>query len=216
MADGRNTPKQFDTGAILLANQRSSVDPTGVALPALPTPNIEETDPNMTTTQDTHKTSRSSVNDEKLIEATPTDPLTDTDGTVFEATAYRRSLNEADRVRFDDEAQAIAAIQSWWMAKAGDDSAACLAKLREYGSADFDVMAQSMIAIGGDNWSAASDEDKARIGREMAILFYLQGKIARAFGALQKGRVPSEDTINDTIRYGMMWARVRETGRWGE
>ncbi len=95
------------------------------------------------------------------------------------------------------------------------DAAACVAKLREYGSSDFDIMAQSMIAVGGLAWEGTSDEDKARIGREMAILFYLQGKVARAFGALQKGRIPSDDTIDDMVCYAMILRRVRQFGRWG-
>lgn len=115
----------------------------------------------------------------------------------------------------DEKQQALDELADWW-AKASDlDAQMCLAKLDEYGSSDFDIMAQSMIAVGGGAWTGATDDDKARIGREMAIAFYLQGKVARAFGAFQSGRVPSADTIDDIIRYGMMWRRVRETGRWG-
>ncbi len=115
----------------------------------------------------------------------------------------------------DDERAEMSALHLWWQEEATEDAELCLAKLFEYGSSDFDIMAQSMIAVGGGAWSGATDSDKARIGREMAILFYLQGKVARAFGALQKGRVPSEDTYNDITRYSMILRRVRQTGKWG-
>lgn len=113
-----------------------------------------------------------------------------------------------------DEQEGMDALHDWWADLAQKDAESCLAKLYEYGSSDFDIMAQSMIAVGGSAWSGASDVDKARIGREMAVLFYLQGKVARAFGALQKGRVPSNDTYDDITRYSMILRRIRETGKW--
>lgn len=118
------------------------------------------------------------------------------------------------QIRHDEQA-VLDDIRLWWEQVSRLDAQKCIAKLEEYGSSDFDIMAQSMIAIGGEAWSGASDADKARIGREMAVLFYIQGKVARAFGALQKGRIPSEDTYRDITGYGMILRRIRETGNWG-
>lgn len=124
------------------------------------------------------------------------------------AAAWEKLLSE-------DELEEMDALHDWWAASSQADAESCLAKLYEYGSSDFDIMAQSMIAVGGAAWTGAADQDKARIGREMAVLFYLQGKVARAFGALQKGRIPSNDTYDDITRYSMILRRVRQTGKWG-
>jgi hypothetical protein len=113
-----------------------------------------------------------------------------------------------------DEVERMQEIAIWWEAEAGKDADACLSKLIEYGSSDFDIMAHSMLAVGGAVWEGIPDADRMRVGREMAIAFYLQGKIGRAFGAFEKGRMPSDDTLDDIVRYGMMWKRIRQTGAW--
>jgi hypothetical protein len=120
----------------------------------------------------------------------------------------RTQMNEEEQREIDE-------IFDWWSNASQDDARKCIAKLQEYGSSDFDIMAQNALALSGGIWDGASAEDRLRVGREMSIAFYLSGKIARAFGAFQKGRIPSKDTIDDIVRYGMMWRRVRETGRWG-
>lgn len=113
-----------------------------------------------------------------------------------------------------DEADRLDGLHKWWAEEARKDAEQCLAKLIEYGSSDLDIMAHSMLAVGGKIWEGVPDIERMRIGREMAIGFYLHGKVARAFGAFEHGRMPSDDTIGDIVRYGMMWKRVRETGEW--
>lgn len=115
----------------------------------------------------------------------------------------------------EDEIDQMDEILAWWKQESAEDAEQCLAKLIEYGSSDFDIMAQTMLAVGGAIWSGVPDAERMRVGREMAICFYLQGKIARAFGAFEKGRMPSDDTLDDITRYGMMLKRVRQTGVWG-
>lgn len=114
----------------------------------------------------------------------------------------------------EDELDRMDQLQEWWSAEAQRDADECLRKLIEYGSSDFDIMAHSMLAVGGKIWEGVPDAERMRVGREMAIAFYLQGKVARAFGAFEHGRMPSADTIDDIVRYGMMWKRVRQTGAW--
>lgn len=113
-----------------------------------------------------------------------------------------------------DESARLDALMDWWMHESERDASECLAKLIEYGSADFDIMAHGMLATSGGKWDGAPEEERLRIGREMAVMFYLQGKVARAFGAFQKGRLPSDDTLDDIVRYGVMMRRIRQTGAW--
>lgn len=113
-----------------------------------------------------------------------------------------------------DEIEQLEELRDWWSGEAEKDAEKCLKKLIEYGSSDLDIMAHSMLAVGGTLWEGVPDAERMRVGREMAIAFYLQGKVARAFGAFEHGRMPTTDTIDDIVRYGMMWKRIRQTGAW--
>lgn len=107
-------------------------------------------------------------------------------------------------------------IAGWWVDTAKADAERTVPKAVEYGSADFDLMGQFMVALLGDKLNGATDEEKMRVGREMAVTFYLIGKMGRAVGAYARGVLPSDDTIFDTRIYAMMWQRIRETGHWIE
>lgn len=118
------------------------------------------------------------------------------------------------RGRHEDMARELDQITAWWLKVAKDDSARTVPKAVEYGAADFDLMGQFMVALIGDKLNGATDDEKMRMGREMAIAFYLVGKLGRAVGAYARGIHPSDDTLFDTRIYAMMWQRVRETGTW--
>lgn len=65
-------------------------------------------------------------------------------------------------------------------------------KADEYGNADLEVMGAAMEGlIKGD-------------GVEAALSFYALGKISRAFGAMAKGEMPSDDTWHDLTVYSLM------------
>jgi hypothetical protein len=100
-----------------------------------------------------------------------------------------------------EEAQAID-LAKWWLDKAEEEIAATIPKMREYSSSDLQVM------------GTALDSEDTQRGMEAAIAFYVLGKIARAVGALQEGRAPSDDTWFDISVYAKMAMRVRERGRW--
>jgi hypothetical protein len=105
-------------------------------------------------------------------------------------------------------------IAEWWVDTAKADAERTVPKAVEYGSADFDLMGQFMVALLGDRLAGADTDEKMRVGREMAVLFYMIGKLGRAVGAYTQGVMPSDDTIFDTRIYAMMWQRIRETGTW--
>ena len=80
-------------------------------------------------------------------------------------------------------------------------------KANEYGHADLEIMGASMLAM------LNQDEDGINKGEEMAVEFYLLGKIARAISAHQRGERASDDTIEDIAIYGIMLYWLRDSHR---
>lgn len=144
-------------------------------------------------------------------------------GTLFECAesmckAYVEQLTqaEAEQAVDDDLVGEAMRIAEWWVQTAKKDAERTVPKAVEYGAADFDLMGQFMVALLGEKLNGADDAEKMRVGREMAVLFYLIGKMGRAVGAYARGVLPSDDTIFDSRIYAMMWQRIRETGHWIE
>jgi hypothetical protein len=125
--------------------------------------------------------------------------MDDQDAEEGEREAMARQLNE---------------ISGWWVQTAMNDAEQTLPKAIEYGAVDFDIMGQFMVALVNDKLKGASPDEKARIGREMAVTFYLLGKLGRMVGAYATGVMPSDDTLFDTTIYSMMLRRIRGTGTW--
>lgn len=107
----------------------------------------------------------------------------------------------------------VAEITKWWADLAAGDAATTAPKAVEYGAADLEIMGAAMQSLfpGIDAYSSAH---QAAIGREMAVGFYALGKVARLFGAYQRGELPGEDCWFDLSVYSIMARRIRETGRW--
>jgi hypothetical protein len=91
----------------------------------------------------------------------------------------------------------------WWAETAAADAEAAAAKAEEYGSVDLVIMGAAM-----EQMLPESEVD----GQELAIGFYLLGKIARALSAYQRGESPSDDTFHDITVYSMMARRLRANG----
>lgn len=85
-------------------------------------------------------------------------------------------------------------------------------KALEYGGSDLLIMGKSMESL--IPHGELDGEARSRAGIEMAIGFYLQGKVSRLFGAWNKGREPSEDTWHDAEIYCKMARYVRRFGAW--
>lgn len=101
-------------------------------------------------------------------------------------------------------------ILEWWRNTSETDAQRTIPKLIEYGSSDLKIMGAAMRELldNGEQLDEAT-------GIELAIGFYLLGKIARIFGAARDGKRASDDTLFDTTVYSMMLRRVREFGEWG-
>lgn len=110
----------------------------------------------------------------------------------------------------------LESMLDWWADVAKTDADITVPKAVEYGAMDLDIMGLSLAMLNPDAWAGADDAERMKAGREMAVLFYLQGKIGRAIGAFQQGRFPSDDTYLDIRVYSFMLSRIRETGRWVE
>lgn len=113
-----------------------------------------------------------------------------------------------------DKTDQIDELMGWWKNLAEDDAAAVVPKALEYGGYDFDIMGAAMMSLRGDHWVEADAGERMKIAREMAVMFYILGKVARAMSAYGEGKLPSDDTLKDIAVYGMMVRRIRETGMW--
>lgn len=106
-------------------------------------------------------------------------------------------------------------LSDWWMQIATGDMAAVVPKAVEYGSADLKIMGEALISL-HPNVDGMSPDERITVGQEMAIAFYLLGKVSRLFGAYERGGRPSDDTWHDVSVYSMMGRRVRHEGGWPE
>jgi hypothetical protein len=101
-------------------------------------------------------------------------------------------------------------LTEWYHRHQGEVVPPTIAKSIEYGGADLRIMGAAMRELAnGVRWEPTEQE-----ALEMALGFYLLGKVARMFGAWAKGRSPGSDTPFDTEIYSQMFQKVRETGRW--
>lgn len=119
----------------------------------------------------------------------------------------------AEQRRDDLEAQ-YQEIEKWWRAVTDVDIDDTLPKALEYGAGDLDHMGQGLLMLQGDVWEGGDEKERRAVGQELAILFYISGKVSRALAAAQQGRRMSDDTIRDIRVYSVMLQRVRDTGKW--
>lgn len=101
----------------------------------------------------------------------------------------------------------------WWRDVSEADALAALEKASQYGSADLRIMGEAMAALVPDIDKLDNDSRRS-FGLEMAIAFYLLGKVSRLFGAYQSGSSPSDDTWHDITVYSMMARHIRVKGEW--
>lgn len=82
----------------------------------------------------------------------------------------------------------------------------------EYGSGDLEIMAAAMNRLLPEN--GLDPEARWVVAREMAIAFYLMGKVGRMFSAYERGQVPGTDSWRDVEGYAKIALKLRETGTW--
>lgn len=102
-------------------------------------------------------------------------------------------------------------MRSWAMSRVADDFDSVKRQIIEYAAIDLEMMGMGLLEQSGIE---VKDEDRDRAGIEMALIFYLQGKIARCVSSISAGRLPDDDTYKDMRVYSLMLAHAREFGHW--
>lgn len=85
------------------------------------------------------------------------------------------------------------AMSNWWYDTIDGDLKATIPKLAEYGTRDLTEI--------GHFFKRDLPEEQAAV---YGIAFYAVGKLARMIAALNRGEMPSEDTLFDLSVYSMM------------
>lgn len=91
----------------------------------------------------------------------------------------------------------------WWIDTSQDDANGYTKKAREYGSYDLHMIGKVLI-------HAMVKPPEGVDPREVGVMFYLLGKIARVVSAYEAGKAPSDDTWHDIVVYAMMARLFRQ------
>lgn len=84
-------------------------------------------------------------------------------------------------------------------------------KAYDRGAYDLKLLGQTMAGLLDVNATAA---DRDRHHLLLGLLFYMEGKIARALSALKEGRLPHDDDWLDLSIYARMAGYITERGTW--
>lgn len=156
------------------------------------------------------------------VEVQSIEPLTGSLPVLTETVAAIESERErgkhverttAEQRRDDMEAE-LRSIGRWWKTMTERDIAECIPKALEYGSGDLEMMGHAMLQLQGDVWEGGDAGEKTAVGMELAVLFYIHGKLSRAMAAAKNGQRASDDTIKDIRIYAVMLQHIRDFGRW--
>lgn len=96
-----------------------------------------------------------------------------------------------------------------WMEQARQEAEKLAPKVVEYGALDLEMMGEGLRAT-----SSHPDAFSGAAAQELAIAFYVLGKVARLISAYSAGRLPSDDTWVDLSIYSRMALTVRRHGAW--
>lgn len=97
-------------------------------------------------------------------------------------------------------------LENWWSRQVMSDIERTAPKIEEYGTKDLEAMGRLFAQIRGIEW-------ESDIAAVWGIMFYAQGKIARAIASLERGEMPSEDTLFDLSVYAMMARSYEARGK---
>lgn len=109
---------------------------------------------------------------------------------------------KTDKIECDPK---VEELDAWMVAFFEEMKEGCLKKASKRGAIDFEEMGRDMKKMFPN-----SPVD----GVELAIFFYIRGKIARYLSSLLSGEVPDFDDLLDTHVYSMIALKYRETGKW--
>lgn len=129
-------------------------------------------------------------------------------GSLESAERWRRAFQERQGAPSATEGngEATESLRDWWVRQNEHALAATVPKIQEYGTHDLTEIGRSMGRLMG--WTDLTDAEAGEVG----IWFYLQGKVARAFEALGRHELPSDDTVFDTKIYATMIEAYRQRG----
>jgi hypothetical protein len=102
-------------------------------------------------------------------------------------------------------------LQEWASGQIIADFDSVKRQITEYGSVDLEMMGVGLLEASKLRPGEANEHI---VGMEMALIFYLQGKVSRCVSAIGAGRRPADDTLKDIRVYAFMLAHVRQFGHW--
>jgi hypothetical protein len=109
-------------------------------------------------------------------------------------------------------------LMLWWMTTAYEDFMQKAPKVDEYGAHDLEIMGAILMVMVYkhhlDLLREAEQATKLPVATELAVWFYILGKVARLVSDYMAGRSGKPDTWHDITFYSMMARRIQETGRW--
>lgn len=109
-------------------------------------------------------------------------------------------------------------IERWWLDLAHTEINALIPKAIEYGGTGRDgnliALGRSMVEAGFPVPKFKNEDGENEFYAELAIYFYIQGKLARWGAALKQGNFVSDDTVHDIGIYVKMVQRIRDIGGW--
>ena len=107
----------------------------------------------------------------------------------------------------DEQVERGDALAAWWMDHARAEVAKLVPKAVAYGSVDLAVMGEAMHGMFPALRGVVN-------GQELAVWFYVLGKVARLIGGYAQGVLPDVDSWYDLRIYGGMAEHIREKGGW--
>lgn len=116
-------------------------------------------------------------------------------------------LFDIEQVGPPETQQRVREVESWWMNQALQEAEVLIPRAVEYGAKDLELMGEGLFMMLSKVHPDVPKE-------EVAIAFYVLGKIARIIGAYEEGRVPKDDSWDDLAIYARMAKYVREHGKW--
>lgn len=128
------------------------------------------------------------------------------DSTVVEQGA----MFDVDAMEAGRRAQVAQELTAWWMGQAREEIEATVDKAVEYGQRSMVTLGHALMDLAGVD----PDLRDEALAIEMAIAFYVQGKLARCFAAYARGQRAKGDNWDDIAVYSRMAQRVRQTGKW--
>jgi hypothetical protein len=100
-------------------------------------------------------------------------------------------------------------LVTWWVAQGLDDlGESGIPKTDEYGAHDLEVMGRTLALL------AWQSDAGLPVAMEIAVWFYVLGKVSRLLSDYMAQRAGRPDTWHDITVYSMMARRIQETGRW--